>query len=106
VEGVNVWYEGLIPKIQGSMLSKDREAMQPHIRRFVDRAITFDTCPECGGSRLSELARSSLIEGKSIADVNDMQISDLAEWIRGIDDASVAPLVTALTDTLDAFVTI
>ncbi|PFG30581.1 ATP-binding cassette domain-containing protein [Paramicrobacterium agarici] len=106
VEGINVTYEGLIPKIQNSMLSKDREAMQPHIRRFVDKAITFDTCPECDGTRLSEKARSSKIDGLSIADVNAMQISDLAEWIRGIDDPSVAPLVTALSETLDAFVTI
>ncbi|WP_166996567.1 ATP-binding cassette domain-containing protein [Paramicrobacterium fandaimingii] len=106
VEGVNVWYEGLIPKIQNSMLSKDREAMQPHIRRFVDSAITFDTCPECEGTRLSDTARSSKIRGLSIADVNAMQISDLAEWMRQLDEPSVAPLVTALSETLDAFVTI
>ncbi|WP_437582602.1 ATP-binding cassette domain-containing protein [Paramicrobacterium sp. CJ85] len=106
VEGVNVTYEGLIPKIQNSMLAKDREAMQPHIRRFVDRAITFNTCPECDGTRLSDTARSSKIRGVSIADVNAMQISDLAEWMRELDEPSVAPLVSALRDTLDAFVTI
>ncbi|EOM75206.1 excinuclease ABC subunit UvrA [Rhodococcus rhodnii] len=106
VDGINVTYEGLIPKIQKSMLSKDREAMQPHIRAFVDRAITFQTCPECGGTRLSPEARSSTIEGKSIADVCAMQISDLAEWVRGLDEPSVAPLLDALRDTLDSFVEI
>ena len=103
VEGVNVTYEGLIPKIQKSMLAKDREAMQPHIRAFVDRAITFDVCPECAGTRLSELARSSKIKGVSIADACAMQISDLAEWVGGLKDASVAPLLTSLTETLDSF---
>ncbi|GAA2844367.1 excinuclease ABC A subunit [Leucobacter komagatae] len=106
VDGINVTYEGLIPKIQKSMLSKDREAMQPHIRAFVDRAITFDTCPECEGTRLTELARSSKIKGISIADACMMQISDLAEWVRGVDDASVAPLLANLRDTLDSFVEI
>ncbi|NLU82148.1 excinuclease ABC subunit UvrA [Rhodococcus sp. HNM0569] len=106
VEGVNVTYEGLIPKIQKSMLSKDREAMQPHIRAFVDRAITFQTCPECHGTRLSEEARSSTIDGKSIADVCAMQISDLAEWVRALDEPSVAPLLKSLGDTLDSFVDI
>ncbi|MGH3762468.1 ATP-binding cassette domain-containing protein [Actinophytocola sp.] len=106
VEGVNLTYEGLIPKIQKSMLSKDREAMQPHIRKFVDRAITFTPCPDCDGTRLSEAARSSKIKGVSIADVCAMQISDLAEWVRGVDEPSVAPLLTTLGQTLDSFVEI
>nr|WP_205857500.1 excinuclease ABC subunit UvrA [Phytoactinopolyspora endophytica] len=106
VEGVNLTYEGVIPKIQKSMLSKDREAMQPHIRAFVDRAITFTACPECDGTRLSEAARSSKIKGLSIADVCAMQISDLADWVRGLDEPSVAPLLTTLGDTLDSFVEI
>ncbi|MFV0434391.1 MAG: ATP-binding cassette domain-containing protein [Leucobacter sp.] len=106
VEGVNVSYEGLIPRIQKSFLSKDREAMQPHIRAFVDRAITFTDCPDCGGTRLTELARSSKIKGVSIADVCKMQISDLAEWVRGIEDPSVGPLIENLSGTLDSFVQI
>jgi excinuclease UvrABC ATPase subunit len=106
VEGVNLTYEGLIPKIQKSFLSKDREAMQPHIRAFVDRAVTFTTCPECGGTRLSEATRSSKIDGINIADACAMQISDLAGWIRGLDEPSVAPLLTALLRTLDSFVEI
>lgn len=106
VDGVNVTYEGLIPKIQKSFLTKDREAMQPHIRAFVDRAITFQTCPDCGGTRLSEEARSSKIEGLSIADVCAMQISDLAEWVRGLDEPSMAPLLKSLGETLDSFVEI
>ncbi|MDH6678727.1 excinuclease ABC A subunit [Rhodococcus sp. LBL1] len=106
VEGVNVTYEGLIPKIQKSFLSKDREAMQPHIRAFVDRAITFQTCPECEGTRLSAEARSSKIDGVSIADVCAMQISDLAEWVRGLDEPSAAPLLKSLGETLDSFVEI
>ena len=106
VEGVNVTYEGLIPKIQKSMLSKDREAMQPHIRAFVDRAITFGLCPECEGTRLTEAARSSKIEGKSIADVCGMQISDLAAWVRELDEPSAAPLLATLGETLDSFVEI
>ncbi|MFM1726251.1 excinuclease ABC subunit UvrA [Rhodococcus sp. PAM 2766] len=106
VDGVNVTYEGLIPKIQKSFLAKDREAMQPHIRAFVDRAITFQTCPDCGGTRLSEEARSSKIEGLSIADVCAMQISDLAEWVRGLDEPSMAPLLKSLGETLDSFVEI
>ena len=106
VERVNLTYEGLIPRIQKSMLSKDREAMQPHIRAFVDRAIVFHTCPECDGTRLNDTARSSKIDGKSIADVCAMQISDLAEWVRGIDDPGMAPLIAKLVDTLDAFVQI
>ena len=106
VEGVNLTYEGLIPKIQKSFLSKDREAMQPHIRAFVDRAVTFTDCPECGGTRLSEAARSSKIGRISIADACAMQISDLAEWVRGLDEPSVAPLLTALLGALDSFVEI
>jgi excinuclease UvrABC ATPase subunit len=103
VDDVNLTYEGLIPKIQKSFLSKDREAMQPHIRAFVDRAVTFTTCPECEGTRLSEAARSSKIEGVSIADACAMQISDLAVWVRGLDEPSVAPLLTALGESLDSF---
>jgi excinuclease UvrABC ATPase subunit len=106
VEGINLTYTGLIPTIQKSMLSKDKEAMQPHIRAFVERAITFTACPECGGTRLSETARSSKIKGKNIADVFAMQISDLAEWIRGLDEPSVAPLLATLQETLDSFVEI
>jgi excinuclease UvrABC ATPase subunit len=106
VEGVNVWYEGLIPRIQKSMLSKDREAMQPHIRAFVDRAITFATCPECGGTRLTEAARSSKIKGISIADACAMEIRDLAGWVRGLAEPSAAPLLEALAETLDSFVDI
>ncbi|HEY7280366.1 MAG TPA: excinuclease ABC subunit UvrA [Actinomycetota bacterium] len=106
VEGINVTYEGLIPRIQRSMLSKDVDAMQPHVRAFVERAVTFTTCPECDGTRLSELARSSMIEGISIADACAMQISDLAEWIRGLAEPSVAPLLAALGATLDSFVEI
>ncbi|MEU6832654.1 excinuclease ABC subunit UvrA [Nocardia beijingensis] len=106
VEGVNLTYEGLIPKIQKSFLSKDREAMQPHIRAFVDRAVTFATCPECDGTRLTEAARSSKIDGISIADACAMQISDLAEWVGGLNEPSVAPLLAALRHTLDSFVEI
>ncbi|GMA25979.1 hypothetical protein GCM10025864_37380 [Luteimicrobium album] len=91
VEGINVTYEGLIPKITKSMLAKDVDAMQPHIRAFVERAVTFDTCPECHGTRLSEGARSSKIDGISIADACAMQISDLATWVRSLDEPSVAP---------------
>ncbi|WP_336049367.1 excinuclease ABC subunit UvrA [Streptomyces sp. CA2R101] len=103
VEGVNLTYEGLIPKIQKSFLSKDKEALQPHIRAFVERAVTFTTCPECDGTRLSEGARSSKIKGISIADACALQISDLAAWVRGLDEPSVAPLLTALRQTLDSF---
>ncbi|SEC70242.1 excinuclease ABC, A subunit [Streptomyces sp. 2224.1] len=103
VEGVNLTYEGLIPKIQKSFLSKDKEALQPHIRAFVERAVTFTTCPECDGTRLSEGARSSKIKGISIADACALQISDLAAWVRGLDEPSVAPLLTALGQTLDSF---
>jgi excinuclease UvrABC ATPase subunit len=103
VEGINLTYEGVIPKIQKSMLSKDPEAMQPHIRAFVDRAITFMTCPECGGTRLSQEALSSKIEGKNIADLCSMQITDLAEWVRALDEPSVAPLLGGLQHLLDSF---
>ena len=103
VQGVNVTYEGLIPKIQKSMLSKDRDTLQPHVRAFVDRAVTFSICPECEGTRLSEGARSSKISGVSIADACAMQISDLAEWIRGLDETSVAPLLDTLLHALESF---
>ncbi|WP_128377170.1 ATP-binding cassette domain-containing protein [Streptomyces cavernae] len=103
VNGVNLTYEGLIPKIQKSFLSKDKEAMQPHIRAFVERAVTFTTCPECDGTRLSAGARSSKIKGISIADACAMEIRDLAAWIRGLEEPSVAPLLTALQHTLDSF---
>ncbi|UFS60916.1 ATP-binding cassette domain-containing protein [Subtercola endophyticus] len=106
VGDINMTYEGLIPKVQKSFLSKDREAMQPHIRAFVDRAVTFTTCPECGGTRLSEGARSSRIDGLNIAEACAMQISDLAEWVRGLSEPSVAPLLGALQQTLDSFVEI
>jgi excinuclease UvrABC ATPase subunit len=103
VDGVNLTYSGLIPQIQKSFLSKDVDAMQPHIRAFVERAVTFTTCPECDGTRLSKEARSSKIDGKSIADVCSMQISDLADWVRGLDEPSVAPLLTGLQRLLDSF---
>ncbi len=104
VEGINLTYEGLIPKIQKSMLSKDPESMQPHVRAFVERAITFNTCPECRGTRLSEAARSSKVKGINIADACAMQISDLADWVRGLDEPSVGPLLGSLGETLDSFV--
>jgi excinuclease UvrABC ATPase subunit len=103
VNGVNVTYEGLIPKIQKSILSKDRESLQPHLREFVDRAVTFSTCPECDGTRLTEAARSSRIGKVSIADACAMQISDLAEWVRSVDEPSVAPLLAALRHAFDSF---
>lgn len=103
VEGINLTYEGLIPKIQKSILSKDVDAMQPHIRAFVERAITFQACPECGGTRLSPEARSSKIQGKNIADLCEMQISDLAVWVRGLNEPSVAPLLKGLQHLLDSF---
>ncbi|MGW5061187.1 ATP-binding cassette domain-containing protein [Streptomyces sp. NPDC004096] len=103
IAGINMTYEGLIPRVQKSMLSKDTEALQPHIREFVERAVTFTTCPECDGTRLSEGARSSKIEGISIADACAMQISDLAQWVRDLDEPSVAPLLTKLRHTLDSF---
>jgi excinuclease UvrABC ATPase subunit len=106
VNGVNVTYEGLIVKIQRSILAKDKGALQPHIRAFVDRAITFTACPDCGGTRLSDAARSSKIKRISIAEACAMQISDLAEWVRGLDEPSVAPLLASLQRTLDSFVEI
>jgi excinuclease UvrABC ATPase subunit len=106
VKGVNLTYEGLIPRIQKSFLSKDREGMQPHIGAFVDRAVTFTACPECGGTRLSEAARSSRIGRINIADACAMQISDLAAWVRGLDEPSVAPLLGKLQQTLNSFVEI
>jgi excinuclease UvrABC ATPase subunit len=106
INGVNLTYEGLIPKVQKSMLSKDPDALQPHIRAFVDRAVTFTACPDCGGTRLSESARSSKINGINIADACAMQISDLAAWVRGLDEPPVAPLLAALQQTLDSFVEI
>ena len=106
MQAINMTYEGLIPKIQKSMLSKDREAMQPHIRAFVDRAVTFTACPDCGGTRLNAGARASKIAGINIADACAMQISDLAKWVAGLDEPSVAPLLEALTQTLDSFVEI
>ncbi len=104
VDGVNLTYAGLIPQIQKSFLTKDVEAMQPHIRAFVERAVTFGTCAECDGTRLSELARSSKIKGRNIADACAMQISDLAEWVKGLDEPSARPLLAALQHTLDSFV--
>ena len=106
VAGMNLTYEGLIPRIQKSFLSKDVEAMQPHIRAFVERAVTFTTCPECGGTRLNEAARSSKIKKINIADACAMQINDLAEWVRGLNEPSVAPLLASLRHTLDSFVEI
>ncbi|MFI2259226.1 excinuclease ABC subunit UvrA [Streptomyces tubercidicus] len=106
VEGVNLTYEGLIPKIQKSMLSKDKAALQPHIRAFVERAVTFTTCPECDGTRLSEGARSSKIKRIGIADACAMEIRDLATWVGGLAEPSVAPLLTALRQTLESFVEI
>ncbi len=106
VEGINLTYSGLIPSIQKSFLSKDVDAMQPHIRAFVDRAITFTICPDCDGTRLSAAARSSKIKGKNIADACAMQISDLAGWLAGLKEPSVAPLLAALRHTLDSFVEI
>ena len=106
VVGTNMTYEGLVPKIEKSFLSKDPDALQPHIRAFVERAVTFTTCPECDGTRLSEGARSSKIAGINIAEACAMQVSDLAEWARGLDEPSVAPLLATLQDTLDSFVQI
>jgi excinuclease UvrABC ATPase subunit len=106
IAGINMTYEGLIPRIQKSMLSKDVDSLQPHVRAFVERAVTFTACPDCGGTRLSEPARSSKIKGINIADACAMQISDLGEWVRGLDEPSVAPLLTALRETLDSFVEI
>ncbi len=106
VEGINLTYAGLIPTIQKSMLSKDVDALQPHIRAFVERAVTFRNCPDCGGTRLSESARSSRIQGINIADTCAMQINDLASWVSGLDEPSVAPLLATLRHTLDSFVEI
>ncbi|MGW6912996.1 ATP-binding cassette domain-containing protein [Kitasatospora sp. NPDC054939] len=106
VESMNLTYEGLVPKVQKSFLSKDREALQPHIRAFVERAVTFTDCPDCGGSRLNEAARASRINGINIADACAMQISDLAAWVRGLDSPSVKPLLATLQQTLDSFVEI
>jgi excinuclease UvrABC ATPase subunit len=106
IAGINMTYEGLIPRIQRSILAKDRESMQPHVRAFVDRAVTFAVCPECDGTRLAEAARSSRIGAINIADACAMQISELAEWVRGVQEPSVAPLLAALGETLDSFVDI
>ncbi|HWD43889.1 MAG TPA: excinuclease ABC subunit UvrA [Actinomycetota bacterium] len=106
VDNINLTYEGLVPRVQKAFLSKDREALQPHIRAFVDRAVTFTACPDCGGSRLNQAARASRIRGINIADACAMQISDLAEWVRGLDEPSVAPLLTTLQQALDSFVEI
>ena len=106
VEGVNLTFEGIIPKIQKSMLSKDPEAMQPHVRRFVDRAVTFQTCPACDGTRLTREALSSTIHGRNIADLCALQISDLAEWVRDLEEPAVAPLLAGLQHLLDSFVSI
>jgi excinuclease UvrABC ATPase subunit len=105
-QNINLTYEGLVPRIQKSFLSKDVDAMQPHIRAFVERAVTFTVCPDCKGTRLNEAARSSKIQGLNIADACAMQISDLAEWVRGLKEPSVAPLIAKLGHTLDSFVEI
>jgi excinuclease UvrABC ATPase subunit len=104
INGINLTYEGLVPRVQKSLLSKEVESLQPHLRRFVERVATFSPCPDCGGTRLNEAARSSKIAGVSIADACAMQISDLATWARGLDEPSVGPMLAALTATLDAFV--
>ncbi|MET0811840.1 MAG: excinuclease ABC subunit UvrA, partial [Microbacterium sp.] len=106
MSGINMTYEGLVPKITKSFLTKDRDALQPHIRAFVDRAVKFMPCPECGGSRLNEGARSSKIKGINIADAAAMQITDLAEWLSTIDDPAVGPLMAGLRHTIDSFVNI
>src|SRR6185369_3875929 len=106
IKGVNLTYEGLVPKVQKSFLSKDIDSLQPHLRAFVERAATFTACPDCGGTRLSESARSSRIGGINIADACAMQISDLAEWVRGLHEPTVAPLLATLLQTLDSFVEI
>ena len=103
IAGINMTYEGLVPRVRNSMLSKDKEAMQPHVREFVDRAVTFTACPECGGTRLAEHARASAIKGISIADACAMQLTDLADWVRGLDEPSVAPLLAGLQQILDSF---
>jgi excinuclease UvrABC ATPase subunit len=106
VDNINLTYEGLLPRIQKSFLSKDVDALQPHVRAFVERAVTFTACPDCGGTRLNEAARSSKVAGINIAEACAMQISDLAEWVRGLDEPSVAPLLATLQHTLDSFVEI
>ena len=106
IEGINMTYEGLVPRIQQSFLAKDVESMQPHIRAFVERAVTFTACPDCGGTRLNAGARSSRIKGINIADACAMQVTDLAEWVRGLDEPALAPLIAALGQTLEAFVEI
>lgn len=106
IAGINMTYEGLVPRVRRSFLQKDREAMQPHVRAFVDRAVTFTTCPACDGTRLNDVARSSRIAGRSIADVCGMQITDLADWLHGLDEPSVGPLLDGLRDALDSFVEI
>ena len=106
IDGINLTYEGLIPRVQKSFLAKDVDAMQPHIRAFVGRAVTFTTCPDCAGTRLSEAARACKIRGVSIADACAMQISDLAEWVRGLREPALAPLLAKLAQTLDSFVEI
>jgi excinuclease UvrABC ATPase subunit len=106
IDGINLTYAGLIPTMQKSFLAKDVDSLQPHIRAFVERAVTFTSCPDCGGTRLNDAARSSKIKGKNIADACAMQISDLAEWVRGLSEPSVAPLLASLRETLDSFVEI
>jgi excinuclease UvrABC ATPase subunit len=106
IANINITYEGLIPRVQKSFLSRDKEALQPHIRAFVERAVTFTACPQCAGTRLNEAARASKIKRLNIADACAMQISDLAEWVHGLDEPSVAPLLTTLRQTLDSFVEI
>jgi excinuclease UvrABC ATPase subunit len=106
ISNIHLTYEGLIPKIRSSFLAKDVDAMQPHIRAFVERAVTFTTCPECGGTRLNAGARSSRIRGVNLAEACAMQITDLAAWVRGLDEPSVAPLLATLRHALDAFVTV
>ncbi|MFI6812350.1 ATP-binding cassette domain-containing protein [Nonomuraea sp. NPDC050328] len=106
VEGINLTYSGLIPQIQKSFLSKDVDAMQPHIRAFVERVVTFTACPDCGGTRLNEAARSSKIKGVNIADACAMEIRDLAEWVRGLDEPTMAPLLGKLLHSLESFVEI
>ncbi|MER7460627.1 excinuclease ABC subunit UvrA [Micromonospora sp. NPDC126480] len=105
--GSNNWtYEGLVVKVRRLFLAKDREAMQPHVRAFVDRAVTFTTCAACGGTRLNAAALSSRIAGRNIAECAAMQINDLAQFVRGVDDPAVAPLVANLRDLLDSLVEI
>ena len=106
IAGINMTYEGLVPRVRRSLLQKDRTAMQPHIRAFVDRAVTFTTCPDCDGTRLNDVARSSKIDGKDVAEVAAMQITDLAAWLSGLDEPSVGPLLDGLRDAVDAFVEI